>query len=98
MPSEKAAQAWTNWILSLAADTEESELVRRRMDVLSDAEFEPVVDTPRKIVAEQGTDTPNRYAVAQRRGYSKRPGVDEPAVLELPKGYYEARIEMNKKK
>ena len=95
MPSEKVAQAWANRVLYLAADTEESELVRRRMDVLSDEEFAPVVGTPRKIVGEQGTR--DRATSAERKGYHKRP-TDNPTSLGLPKGYYEARIEMNKKK
>ena len=38
----------------------------------------------------------HRNAVAHR-SYHQRPQVDTPTVLDLPKGYYEARIAMNRR-
>lgn len=96
MRSERRAQEYTSFVLHSSELTEQHRTENRRWDLLNADEFGGELGTPRKIVAGQGTDPEHRNAVAHR-GYYQRPQVDTPTVLDLPQGYYEARIAMNRR-
>lgn len=100
MRSEQRAQEYASYVLHSSALIEQHRAENRRWDLLNADEFAPAIGTPRKIQGEQG-DRHNWAHHGTRnlspRAYMKRSSLDDPTSLDLPKGYYEARIAMNRR-